>query len=94
MVLNFQYLTPTADFLSIVAVGGYGRNNLAPGSDIDLLILTPYKITPRIEKIFETLLYILWDLKIKVGYSVEVWKILFLRRKLIILFVHLYLMLD
>ena len=70
--IKFPISNPTtADFLSIVAVGGYGRNNLAPGSDIDLLILTPYKITPRIEKIFETLLYILWDLKIKVGYSVR-----------------------
>jgi len=70
--IKFPISNPTtADYLSIVAVGGYGRNNLSPGSDIDLLILTPYKITPRIEKIFETLLYMLWDLKIKVGYAVR-----------------------
>ena len=68
----FPIANPTkADKLSIVAVGGYGRGNLAPGSDIDILILTPYKITPRIEKVVETLLYILWDLKLKVGYAIR-----------------------
>ena len=68
----FPIANPTkADKLSIVAVGGYGRGNLAPGSDIDILILTPYKITPRIEQIVETLLYILWDLKLKVGYAIR-----------------------
>ena len=57
----FPISNPTkADKLSIIAVGGYGRGNLAPGSDIDILILTPYKITPRIEQVVETLLYILW----------------------------------
>ena len=68
----FPIANPTkADKLSIIAVGGYGRGNLAPGSDIDILILTPYKITPRIEQIVETLLYILWDLKLKVGYAIR-----------------------
>ena len=61
----------TSDKLAVIAVGGYGRENLAPGSDIDILILTPYKITPRIEQLLETLLYLLWDLKLKVGYSVR-----------------------
>jgi len=70
--VKFPISNPTtSDYLCIIGVGGYGRKNLAPGSDIDLLILTPYKITPRIEKIFETLLYILWDLKLKVGYAVR-----------------------
>ena len=61
----------TSDKLAVITVGGYGRGNLSPGSDIDLLILTPYKMTPRIEKIVETLLYLLWDLKLKVGYAVR-----------------------
>ena len=55
--------------LSVVAVGGYGRGEMAPFSDVDLLFLTPYKITPWAESLIETMLYILWDLKLKVGHS-------------------------
>ena len=58
-----------AERLAIVAVGGYGRGMLAPGSDIDLLFLLPYKQTPWGESIVETILYILWDLRQKVGHS-------------------------
>jgi [protein-PII] uridylyltransferase len=42
---------------------------MAPQSDVDLLFLYPWKITPRAESVIETLLYILWDLKLKVGHS-------------------------
>ena len=42
---------------------------LAPGSDIDLLFLLPDKPTPAVEKIVEALLYVLWDLKQKVGHA-------------------------
>ena len=54
---------------TVVAVGGYGRGMLAPGSDIDLLFLLPDQPTPAIERIVEALLYILWDLKQKVGHA-------------------------
>ncbi len=60
---------PDAKLPSIVAVGGYGRGMLAPGSDIDLLFLLPEKPTPAVEKIIEALLYVLWDLKQKVGHA-------------------------
>ena len=61
----------SSEKITIVAVGGYGRGTLAPGSDIDLLILLPYKATPWSESIVETILYALWDLKLKVGHSVR-----------------------
>ena len=53
--------------LAVVAVGGYGRGELAPHSDLDLLFLQPYKTTPRSEQVIEAILYFLWDLGFKVG---------------------------
>ncbi len=55
--------------LSIAAVGGYGRGELAPFSDIDLLFLLPYKRAPRVEQVVEATLYLLWDLGLKVGHA-------------------------
>lgn len=66
----FPAPNPTAaDQLSLVAVGGYGRAELAPASDVDLLFLYPYKLTPRGEQIVEYVLYMLWDLGLKVGHA-------------------------
>ena len=59
----------TAERLGVVATGGYGRGELAPLSDIDLLFLRPYKQTPRGEQIVEFMLYLLWDLGLKVGHA-------------------------
>ena len=58
-----------AERLASLAVGGYGRGEMAPFSDVDLLFLTPYKITPWAESVIETMLYLLWDLKLKVGHA-------------------------
>src|SRR5258708_880908 len=58
-----------AERLTIAAVGGYGRGELCPHSDIDLLFLLPYKQTPRGEQIVEFILYALWDLGLKVGHA-------------------------
>ena len=55
--------------LSLIAVGGSGRGEMAPFSDVDLLFLTPYKITPWAESVIESMLYMLWDLKLKVGHA-------------------------
>uniref|UniRef100_UPI00274116A0 [protein-PII] uridylyltransferase n=1 Tax=Pararhizobium sp. IMCC3301 TaxID=3067904 RepID=UPI00274116A0 len=58
-----------AEKLSVVAVGGYGRGTLAPGSDIDLLFVLPYKQTPWGESVVEYVLYLLWDMGFKVGHA-------------------------
>lgn len=64
----FRLPNPTAgERLALLAVGGYGRAELAPHSDVDLLFLHPYKVTPHTEKLVEFLLYKLWDLGLKVG---------------------------
>ncbi|PPD24395.1 MAG: [protein-PII] uridylyltransferase [Methylocystis sp.] len=71
-VVRYVYVVdnPTfAERLAIIAVGGYGRGTLAPGSDIDLLFLVPYKQTPWGESVIEAILYILWDLRQKVGHA-------------------------
>jgi [protein-PII] uridylyltransferase len=58
-----------AERMTVVATGGYGRGLLAPGSDIDLLFLLPYKQTAWSESIAEALLYCLWDMGLKVGHA-------------------------
>ncbi len=61
----------TGERISVVAIGGYGRGELAPLSDIDLLFLLPYKQTPFSEQLVEFMLYLLWDLGLKVGHAVR-----------------------
>jgi [protein-PII] uridylyltransferase len=61
---------PTAaERLTIIAVGGYGRGEMAPYSDVDVGFLTPGKQTGWAERVIETMLYALWDLGLKVGHS-------------------------
>ena len=68
----FACHNPTAgEVFDIAATGGYGRGELAPFSDVDLLFLLPYKRTPRVEQVVEYMLYLLWDLGLKVGHAVR-----------------------
>ena len=59
--------------LTLIAVGGYGRGELSPHSDLDILFLFPNKLrkndTKKIENVVELILYILWDLGYTVGHS-------------------------
>jgi [protein-PII] uridylyltransferase len=52
---------------TVVAQGGYGRAELNPNSDIDLLFLYPHKREPYIEYVSERILYTLWDTRLTVG---------------------------
>ncbi len=57
------------EHMAVVATGGYGRGLQAPGSDIDLLFLLPYKQTAWSESVAEAILYALWDTGLKVGHA-------------------------
>jgi [protein-PII] uridylyltransferase len=57
------------EHMAVVATGGYGRGLQAPGSDIDLLFLLPYKQTAWGEQVAEAILYALWDTGLKVGHA-------------------------
>ncbi|WP_082735703.1 [protein-PII] uridylyltransferase [Polycladidibacter stylochi] len=59
----------TAEHLAVIAVGGYGRGTLAPESDLDLLFVWPYKQTPWSDQVIEYILYLLWDMGLKVGHA-------------------------
>ena len=59
----------TGERLAVLAVGGYGRGEMAPHSDVDIAFITPIKQTPWCEQVIEAMLYFLWDLALKVGHS-------------------------
>ncbi len=59
----------TGERLTIMAVGGYGRGEMAPHSDVDVAFITPIKQTPWCEQVIEAMLYFLWDLALKIGHS-------------------------
>ena len=59
----------TGERLAIVAVGGYGRGEMAPHSDVDIAFLTPMKSTAWCEQVIEAMLYFLWDLGLTIGHS-------------------------
>ncbi|MEW6268863.1 MAG: [protein-PII] uridylyltransferase [Thermodesulfobacteriota bacterium] len=56
---------------AVLAQGGYGRGELNPQSDVDLLFLYPHKVTPYVETVNETILYTLWDTRLQVGFAVR-----------------------
>lgn len=62
-----RYGYPELEGVSIVALGGYGREELSPYSDIDLLFLHKKGSKDLAEEIVERLLYLLWDTKMDVG---------------------------
>lgn len=67
-------LGETCKDVALVALGGYGRAELCPYSDIDLMFLYPTRVKsprfPEIQRLYnDTILYMLWDLNLKVGHS-------------------------
>ena len=69
-----QALIPEPDAapgISLLAVGGYGREELSPYSDIDLLILHPVGQNKNLESHLQSLLHPLWDWGLTVGHTVQ-----------------------
>src|SRR5437763_16697684 len=62
---------PLGGELAIVGLGGTGRGEMAPFSDLDLMFLTAQAPTGGVERTSEAILHLLWDLKLKVGHSVR-----------------------
>ncbi len=66
----YRNTNPTAaERMTLIAVGGYGRGEMAPHSDVDIAFLTPWKQTGWSEQVIESMLYSLWDMGLKVGHS-------------------------
>lgn len=66
----FRARNPTAaERLSVCATGGYGRNSMAPSSDVDLMFVRPIKDASWAESVIEYMLYMLWDMGLKVGHA-------------------------
>jgi [protein-PII] uridylyltransferase len=66
-----RQLGSAADTWSLVAVGGYGRGELHPASDVDLLVLVPAPVEPPGRSRIEKLVAFLWDIGLEVGHSVR-----------------------
>src|SRR6266850_2435713 len=57
--------------LVVVALGGYGRRELHPLSDIDLMVVYDGELSPYVQRMMQELLYFLWDLGLQVGHSLR-----------------------
>jgi len=55
----------------IVALGGYGRGELHPSSDVDLMVVYDGELSPYVQRLMQELLYTLWDLGLQVGHSLR-----------------------
>ena len=66
-----QFIQPQKNQFCLVAVGGYGRGELLPGSDIDLMLLLEKKPGKALEEQISVFLTFLWDIGLEVGHSVR-----------------------
>jgi len=57
--------------LTVIAQGGYGRGEMNPCSDVDLLFLYPRRLDPYVETVYEKIFYALVDTNLQVGHAVR-----------------------
>jgi [protein-PII] uridylyltransferase len=56
--------------LTVMALGGYGRQELCLGSDVDLMVIHPGRLSEAMQKVISRAIYPLWDAKLEVGHSI------------------------
>lgn len=64
-------MTVSGNPVSLIALGGYGRQEQCIHSDVDLLILFEKKVPPDADELVKELLYPLWDARLETGYAVR-----------------------
>jgi [protein-PII] uridylyltransferase len=65
------HLSGPVSRMALVAVGGYGRRELTPWSDIDLMFLCPETSSQEVTQTIYRILHALWDLHLEIGHSVR-----------------------
>jgi [protein-PII] uridylyltransferase len=68
---NFEKSSSAAKGFALVALGGYGRQELYPFSDIDLMLLYDPAHKDQLDSLVESILYPLWDTGLEVGHAVH-----------------------
>ena len=61
----------TASPIVLMALGGYGRGELHPSSDVDIMVIYDVELTPYVQRVTQEILYTLWDLGLQVGHSLR-----------------------
>jgi [protein-PII] uridylyltransferase len=68
---NKLFVMPYRAHVSLVAVGGYGRGELHPNSDVDIMLLLDIPLDTAIQTIIEQFITFLWDIRLEIGHSVR-----------------------
>jgi [protein-PII] uridylyltransferase len=71
ITLAEHYFSSNQQPLTLVAVGGYGRGELHPASDIDLMLLLQDEEDPQTQEAIEKFIMLLWDARLEIGHSVR-----------------------
>jgi [protein-PII] uridylyltransferase len=69
-----RYARGALQVCAVIAQGGYGRREMNPWSDVDILVVYPGRLSPYVETVNERLMQTLFDAGLQVGWSVRTFK--------------------